>query len=96
MLLELLAVLCGKNGGEIIDEDAADLDFDVDADGLGKGTEGENSRGELISVFLIASSAETVSHDGGTMLARRWRWRRRASQRGRVVVRGGRRGGVGP
>lgn len=37
-----------------------------------------------------------VSQGGGMMLARRWRCRRRASQRGTVVRVGGRAVGVGP
>jgi hypothetical protein len=51
---------------------------------------------DSVSAPRIASSEDGCSQGGGTMLARRWRFSRRASQRGRAVRWGGWRGVVGP
>jgi len=65
--------------------------------GCGCGGGGEKARGEVsVSYLRIRSSEEGSSHGGGRMLARRWRLRRSASQRGRDERCGGRRVGVGP
>lgn len=52
--------------------------------------------GEEVSSWRMASREEGESQGGGRMLARFWRLRRRASQRGRGVRWGGIRGVVGP
>lgn len=61
----------------------------------GKGGGGEKE-GVDFSKSRIERSDGGESHGGGRMLARRWRLRRRASQRGRGVRYGGLRGGIGP
>lgn len=50
----------------------------------GKGGGGEKE-GVDFSKSRIERSDKGESHGGGRMLARRWRLRRRASQRGRAV-----------
>ena len=63
----------------------------------GCGGGGENVTGDVsVSYLRIRSSDAGRSHGGGRILARRWRLRRRASQRGRLARCGGRRAGVGP
>ncbi len=61
---------------------------------------GKGSGGEKEGVDFSKSRTECrdggESHGGGRMLARRWRLRRRASQRGRGARWGGLRGGIGP
>ncbi len=65
--------------------------------GLGWGGGGENVCGEVsVSCLRIRSREEGRSQGGGRMLARRWRLRRRASQRGMDARWGGRREDVGP
>ncbi len=61
----------------------------------GSGGVSENS-GDEVSSWRMASREEGDSQGGGKMLARFWRLRRRASQRGRGVRWGGIRGTVGP
>lgn len=61
----------------------------------GKGCGGEKE-GVDFSKSRIERSDGGESHGGGRMLARRWRLRRRASQRGRGVRWGGLRGAIGP
>ena len=56
---------------------------------------GENP-GVDFSRSRIEFRAVVLSQGGGRMLARFWRTRRRASQRGRLLRWGGRRGGMGP
>ena len=77
-----MAVALGRNGGEVV----------VCA---GSGGGGENE-GVFFSRSRIEEREGGESQGGGRMLARRWRLRRRASQRGRGVRWGGWRGGVGP
>lgn len=50
----------------------------------GKSGGGEKD-GVEFSSFRISSREEGLSHGGGRMLARRWRLRRSANQRGRGV-----------
>lgn len=50
----------------------------------------------VVSSLRRESSEGGDSHGGGTMLARRCRLRRRASQRGMVLRYGGWSGGIGP
>ena len=65
--------------------------------GYGCGGGGEKVWGDIsVSCLRICSREEGRSQDGGRMFARRWRFRRRASQRGRGDRWGGRRAGVGP
>ena len=49
-----------------------------------------------VSNSRIAESEDGCSHGGGVMLARRWRLRSSASQRGMLFLCGGLRDGVGP
>lgn len=49
-----------------------------------------------VSLSRISCKASGCSHGGGTILARRWRLSKRASQRGRAARCGGRRAGVVP
>jgi hypothetical protein len=63
----------------------------------GCGGGGEKARGEVsVSYLRIRSRELGRSQGGGRMLALRWRFRRRASQRGKGARWGGRRVGVGP
>ena len=66
--------------------------------GGGRIGEGEKTAAVVsaVSKSRIVSSEVGLSQAGGWMLARRWRLRRRASQRGRGVGKGGLRGAVGP
>lgn len=64
---------------------------------------GRMGEGEKTAAVVSAVSKSRIvvrevgfSQAGGWMLARRWRLRRRASQRGRGVGKGGLRGAVGP
>lgn len=61
----------------------------------GRGGGGEKE-GEVFSMSRIEIRDGGESQGGGRMLARRWRLRRRASQRGRGARWGGFRGGRGP
>jgi len=65
---------------------------------LAKGGRGGGSEKvfESVSALRIVSRDEGWSHGGGRMFARRWRLRRRASQRGSGVRWGGWSDGVGP
>lgn len=72
----------GRKGGEIVV--------------CGGKAGGGEKEGVDFSKSRIERSDGGESHGGGKMLARRWRLRRRASQRGRVVRYGGLRGGIGP
>ena len=67
-------------------------------DDFGRGVDWEKTSRAwvLVSRSRIAESAVGCNQGGGTMSARRWRFRRRASQRGRAVRWGGRRAGVAP
>jgi hypothetical protein len=57
----------------------------------------EKAVGEIsVSSLRIRSREEGSSHGGGTILARRWRLRRRASHKGKGARWGGRSAGVGP
>lgn len=63
----------------------------------GCGGGGENASGDVsVSYFRILSRELGSSQGGGRMLARRWRFRRRASQSGKGARCGGRREGVAP
>ena len=82
----------GKKGGEIVSVAAGRVDM-----GYGCGGGGENACGDIsVSYLRICSSEEGSSHGGGRIFARRWRFRRSASQSGRGERWGGRREGVGP
>lgn len=63
---------------------------------MGRGGGGEKEVGKAFSVVRIDSREVGRSQGGGTMLQRRWRLRRRASQRGRGARWGGLRGCVRP
>ena len=66
---------------------------------LACGMGGGGEKASLISDVSTSRTQESesgCSQGGGIMLQRRWRLRRRANQRGRVVRRGGRRAFVGP
>lgn len=65
-------------------------------EGAGGRRGGDENLFDSVSATRIASSEEGCSQGGGTMLARRWRLSRRASQRGSGVRCGGCKGGVGP
>ena len=52
---------------------------------FGRGGGGGEKDGVEVSSLRSASREEGVSHGGGSMLARRWRLRRRASQSGSGV-----------
>ena len=78
-----MAVALGRKGGEVV----------VVCGGNGGG--GEND-GVLFSSSRIELSEAGESHGGGRILARRWRLRRRASQRGSGVRYGGFSGAMGP
>lgn len=69
------------------------VDDEDEAGGSGGGAE---KVFDSVSATRIASSEDGCSQGGGTMLARRWRLSKRASQRGSGVRSGGWRGGVGP
>ena len=63
------------------------------------GMGGGGEKASLISDVSTSRTQESesgCSQGGGIMLQRRWRLRRRANQRGRVVRWGGRRAFVGP
>lgn len=66
--------------------------------GGGRIGEGEKTAAVVsaVSKSRIVSREAGLSQAGGWMFARRWRLRRRASQRGRGVGKGGLRGWVGP
>lgn len=66
---------------------------------LGGGSEGEGVNVSVkcsVSKERISVREEGCNQAGGRMLARRWRFRSRASQRGRGVGKGGLRASVGP
>jgi hypothetical protein len=82
------AVLFSRKGGEV-------------GSVLFEGCEGSRGGGENVSACSVSWSRMAVrecvfSHGGGRMLARRWRFSRRASQRGMLVLCGGLRGLIGP
>jgi hypothetical protein len=82
----------GRKGGEMVSvcEGTARM-------GYGCGGGDENPWGSIsVSCLRIRSSEEGRSQGGGRMLARRWRFKRRASQSGNGARWGGRRGCVGP
>jgi len=63
----------------------------------GGGGGGEKASGSiLVSWWMISVRESGWSHGGGTMFARRCFLRRRASQRGMSLRRGGRSSGVAP
>jgi hypothetical protein len=75
---------------ESVGEERGEIEY-----GCGGG--GENVAGDIsVSYLRMRSREDGSSHGGGTMLARRCRFRRRASQRGMELRCGGRRAGVGP
>lgn len=69
-----------------------------DVVGGGRIGEGEKTAAVVsaVSKSRIVSREVGLSQAGGWMFARRWRLRRRASQRGRGVGKGGLSGCVGP
>lgn len=76
----------GRKGGDVVVAAAA-----------GSGGGGEKVSGACsVSNSRIAVREAGWSQGGGRMLARRWRLRRRASQRGMSARWGGLRAGVGP
>jgi hypothetical protein len=82
------AVLFGKKGGDV-------------GSVLFEGCGGNRGGGEKVSACSVSWSRIAVrecvfSHGGGRMLARRWRFSSRASQRGMLVRCGGLRGLMGP
>lgn len=83
-----MVVDVGRNGGER----SGALEC---AGCVGSGGAAENE-GLDVSSASMAVSAATLSHGGGAMLARPWRFSSRASQRGRLAGWGGRSSGVGP
>ena len=76
----------GRNGGE-----RASAVAEVE----GRGEEGVNPSIRR-SWSRMLDREDVLSQAGGRMLARRWRLRRRASQRGMAARLGGRRGFIGP
>ena len=91
-MAEASAVIEGRKGG------VAEGEGVVVEDDIGKGVDWEKTSRAwvLVSRSRIAERAVGCSQGGVTMSARRWRFRRSASQRGSVGRWGGRWGGVAP
>ena len=68
----------------------------VDVEEWSGSTGGGEKEADEVSRSRIAVREWVVSQGGGRIWARRWRFRRRASQRGSGVRWGGERGGRGP
>lgn len=87
-----MAVEEGRNGGDIVSVCEGDVRIKYGCGGGGEKVAGSIS----VSCFKMRSREDGMSQGGGRMLARLWRLSRRASQSGRGVLWGGRRGWVGP
>lgn len=81
-----MSVALGRKGGERSEEE--------------EGVASEEGAGEKDAISISRSSMDSseaeASQGGGRMLARCWRLRRRASQRGTAARYGGWRVGIGP